>query len=67
MDGTLATWAICALGPAMAGWAAVGTPRIAVSTSEHRGGIPRVRAETHNGEIDSSATFVVTRAATSAR
>lgn len=38
MDGTLATtWALCAIGLAVAGWAAVGTPRVAVSTSEHHG------------------------------
>ncbi len=47
MDATLATtWALCALGLAVAGWAAVCTPRPPVSTSEHHGGIPRVRAAT---------------------
>lgn len=67
MDGTLATtWAICAIGLAVAGWAAVGTPRPAVSTSEHHGDIPRVRAASHNGEIDPAVTFVVIQPATSA-
>ncbi|KQT46411.1 hypothetical protein ASG52_11765 [Methylobacterium sp. Leaf456] len=66
MDATLATtWAICALGLAVAGWAAAGTPRVAVSTVEHHGGIPRVRGASHNTEIAPSVTFVVTPPATS--
>lgn len=68
MDRACATtWAICALGLAVAGWAAVSTPRPAVSTSEHRGDIPRVRGASHKPEIDPAVTFFVTRAATSAR
>ncbi|GJD91018.1 hypothetical protein BHAOGJBA_4562 [Methylobacterium hispanicum] len=65
MDRTCATtWALCAIGLAVAGWAAVGTPRPLVSTAEHHGGIPRVRGETHNSEIAPTVTFVVGRPAT---
>lgn len=68
MDGTLATsMMLCALGLAVAGWAAVSTPRPAVSTAQHLGDIPRVRAASHNGEIAPTATFVVIPPATSAR
>lgn len=68
MDGTLATsMVLCALGLAVAGWAAVSTPRPAVSTAQHHGGIPRVRAASHNTEIAPTVTFVVGQPATSAR
>ncbi|BAQ45916.1 hypothetical protein Maq22A_c13510 [Methylobacterium aquaticum] len=51
------------LGMAVAGWAAAGSPRVTVSISEHHGSIPRVRGARHNGEIDPSVSFFVTRAA----
>lgn len=63
MDRTCATtWALCTLGLAVAGWAAVSSPRPAVSIAEHHGMLPRVQPAPHKGESAPSVTFFMTRA-----
>ncbi len=64
MDRTCATtWALCALGLAVTTWAAVRTPRVGVSITQHAVMLPRVQPARHNPESDPSVTFFVTRAA----
>jgi hypothetical protein len=64
MDRTCATaLALCALGMAVAGWAAAGSPRVTVTSGEHAVSTSRVRGAQHNRENDPSVTFFVTRTA----
>lgn len=64
MDRTCATTLVlCAIGLAVAGWAAAGSPRVNVTRTEHAVTTSRVRGAQHNGENDASVTFFVTRAA----
>lgn len=68
MDRTCATtWLLCAIGLAVAGWAAVSTPRPTVTWTEHHGMSPRVRPARSNAEIDPAVTFFVTRSAPAPR
>lgn len=61
MDRTFATTlALCALGLAVAGWAAVRTPRVGLSITQHAVMLPRVQRARHNPKSDPSVTFFVT-------
>ncbi len=63
MDRTCAVaWAVCAVGLAVATWAAVSTPQRAVINAEHHGSIPRVQPARHKGESDPAVTYFMTQA-----
>lgn len=62
-DRTCATtWMLCVLGLEVATWAAVRTPRVPVSITQHHVMLPRVQPAWQNGESDPSVTYFVTRA-----
>lgn len=64
MDRTFATTlALCALGLAVTGWAAMRTPRHPVSITQHAVSIPRVQPARRKGESDPAVTFFMTRTA----
>ena len=63
MDRTCAVaWAVCAVGMAVTTWAAVRTPRVGVSITQHHAMLPRVQPARHKGESDPAVTYFMTRA-----